>query len=62
LEKLSIILSIVASIGTLVSLYLNQNMKKELGILKQQINGNRNIQSKGDNVINNTGNSNTFKR
>ena len=62
MEKLSIILSIVASIGTLVSLYLNQNMKKELGILKQQINGNRNIQSKGDNVINNTGNSNTFKR
>lgn len=58
----SIILSIVASIGTLISLYLNHNMKKELDTLKQQISGDRNIQSKGDNVINNTGDSSTFKR
>lgn len=62
MEMASIILSIVASIGTLISLYLNHNMKKELDTLKQQISGDRNIQSKGDNVINNTGDSSTFKR
>lgn len=62
MEIASIILSIAASIGTLVSLYLNHNTKKELATLRQQISGDRNIQSKGDNAINNTGDSNTFKR
>ncbi|MEQ6856053.1 hypothetical protein AAHH17_16355 [Lysinibacillus capsici] len=62
METASIILSILASIGTLVSLYLNHNLKKEIATLKQEISGNNNIQSQGNNVINNTGDSSTFIR
>ncbi|MEI3610189.1 hypothetical protein [Pseudogracilibacillus sp. SO10305] len=62
MEKVSIILSIAASVGTIISLYLNRNLKRNLERIKQQISGDRNIQSKGDNVVNNTGDSNTFNR
>gem|GEM_PF-5694088 len=61
METISVILSILASIGTLVSLYRDHNLKKELESLKQQNSGDRNIQSKGDSSINNTGSGVTFK-
>ncbi|RLQ89995.1 hypothetical protein D9X91_21930 [Falsibacillus albus] len=62
METTSIILSIIASIGTIISLLLNFKLKKDLDTLRQQISGDRNIQSKGDNVINNTGDSSTIQR
>lgn len=62
MENVSLILSIVASIGTIISLLQNQKLKTDLNSLKQQIDGNKNIQSSGSNVINNTGDNSTFKR
>jgi len=62
METISIILSIAASIGTIISLFLNYKLKNDLNTLKQQNSGDRNIQSKGSNVINNTGDRSTFKR
>ncbi|MEK5069612.1 hypothetical protein [Sporosarcina sp. FSL K6-1508] len=62
MEKVTLVLSIVASIGTIISLLLNFKLKKELTLHKQKIEGNKNIQSLGDNVINNTGNNSNFKR
>ncbi|QDP39446.1 hypothetical protein [Radiobacillus deserti] len=62
METASLILSIVASIGTITSLIINFNLKREIDSLKQQISGDSNIQSQGSHVINNTGDSSTFKR
>lgn len=62
MENLSLTLSIIASIGTIISLLQNQKLKSDLNALQQKIDGNKNIQSSGDNAINNTGDNSTFKR
>ncbi len=62
MEMTSLILSIVASIGTIISLIINMRLKSELESVKQQLSGKKNVQSRGDNVINNTGDNSTFKR
>ncbi|PEC81956.1 hypothetical protein [Bacillus cereus] len=62
MEKVSLILSIIASIGTIISIIVSFRLKTDLDSLKQEISGDKNIQSSGDNVINNTGDHSTFKR
>ena len=53
MSNLSLYLSITASILTIISLVWNALNTKAIRINK--INGNRNIQSKGDRNVNNTG-------
>ena len=57
LSKIALILSIFASIATIVSIVLNFQVKKEVRAIK----GNRNIQATGAGSTNNTGDQNVFK-
>ena len=59
MEQTSFILSIIASIGTLISIIFNLKLKEEIKSIKE-IKGNKNIQSEGSNSINNTGDNNRF--
>jgi cbb3-type cytochrome oxidase cytochrome c subunit len=61
MENISLILSIIASIGTIISIIFNFKLKDEIKSLKQ-VKGHKNIQSTGANSINNTGDNNTFSR
>lgn len=60
MDKIALILSIIASIGTILSIIFNFKLKGELQTVNK-IKGDRNIQSTGTNSINNTGDRNTFK-
>ncbi|MFU1796433.1 hypothetical protein ACM1RC_21415 [Paenibacillus azoreducens] len=61
MEKLSLILSIIASIGTIISIMFTVKVNKKLNTVNQ-VKGRGNIQSKGSNSINNTGNNNTINK
>jgi hypothetical protein len=58
MEDVSLILSIIASIGAIVSIIFNFKLNGKL----EKITGNKNIQSKGKNSINNTGNNNKISK
>lgn len=64
MEIFSIILSILASIGTIVSLIFTTITKKEIRDLKNSIavKGNSNITSQGDNNNNITGSKNSIRK
>lgn len=57
MKEVALILSIIASVGTIISIILNFKVKAEV----RAIRGDRNIQSTGPNSVNNTGDGNTFK-
>lgn len=58
MENISLVLSITASVGTLISIIMNVSSKKEISKLNRIINHGNSIQSKGNNNTNVSGNSN----
>ncbi|WP_186008729.1 hypothetical protein [Planococcus maritimus] len=58
MENLNLILSIAASILSIVSIGWNISLRKEINSFK----GDKNISSRGDNSINNTGDNSHINR
>lgn len=59
MEITSLILSIIASLGTIIALMLNYSTKKELNEIKNNINGTKNIHNEGNDSNNVSGDGNT---
>lgn len=64
MEILSVVLSILASLGTIISLIFTGIAKKEIRDLRNEIKneGNSNIISQGNNNSNITGSNNSIRR
>lgn len=58
MENLSLILSITASVLSIVSIGWNLSLRKEINSIK----GNQNINANGNNNVNNTGNNSHVNR
>lgn len=60
MSEVALVLSIIASIGTIISLIFNFKLKGTVQTINKA-KGDRNIQGSGANSINNTGDSSTVR-